>query len=187
MFILASQSPQRKAILQNLHVPFDTIPSGFDESSIIEQDPIKRALLLAEAKAAVIASRYPDQWIIGVDTLVVAASGELLEKPVDANDARRMLDLHSGRTSIIHSALSLQKGGKKFTAVSTASVTFKHLTDRDIASWIETKLWHDRSGAFQIEGEGEKLIVKIEGEYETVVGFPVKLFQEMIDREHIVG
>ncbi len=180
MFILASQSPQRKAILQSLGVSFEVIPSYFDESLIVEADPIERAKLLAEAKAAVVSKRYPDRWVIGVDTLVVSQDGELLEKPVNAADARRMLRLHSGRTSIVHSGLSIQRNGKVHTDVSTASVFFRTLTEDDIEWWIKTGLWQDRSGAFQIEGEGERLITMIEGERETVIGFPVLQFHRLL-------
>lgn len=180
MFILASQSPQRRDILTKLGIPFEVIPSNFNESSITERDPIKRALLLAEAKAASVSVHHPDRWVIGVDTLVVSADGELFEKPFDADDARRMLRLHSGRTSIVHSALSLQRGGERKMGISTASVTFKKLTDEDIEWWIETELWKDRSGAFQIEGEGQKLIETYEGEFETIVGFPLSLFREIL-------
>src|SRR3989344_3769964 len=179
MFILASQSPQRKAILQRLGVPFEVIPSNVDESSIIELDPIRRALFLAEAKAEAVSKDHPDWWVIGVDTLVVSADGELLEKPADENDARRMLRIHSGRTSIVHSGLSIQRNGKVHTDVSTASVYFRPLTEGDIEWWISTGLWQDRSGAFQIEGEGEKLIKHFSGELETIIGFPMSLFKRM--------
>ena len=135
---------------------------------------------LAEAKSLIVSKQYPDRWVIGVDTLVVAESGELLEKPLDADDARRMLHLHSGRTSIVHSGLSLQKNGKIHTNVSTASVFFQPLMEDDIEWWIITGLWKDRSGAFQLEGEGERLITKIEGERETVIGFPVLQFRTLL-------
>jgi septum formation protein len=179
MFILASRSPQRKTILEDLGIEFTVIPSPFDESSISEKDPEKRALILAEKKAADVAKDHPDQWVIGVDTLVVSEDGQLLEKPVDEEDARRMLQLHSGHTSTVHSAISVQKGSEVHTDLSTARVTFKNLSDQDIDWWIETGLWEDRSGAFQIDGEGGKLIEKLEGEFETVVGFPVQCFQKM--------
>ena len=83
-FILASRSPQRKAILEHLGVAFEIIPSPFDESTVLENNPEKRAVMLAEKKAEVIAKGHPDQWVIGVDTLVVASDGTLLEKPSDA-------------------------------------------------------------------------------------------------------
>ena len=179
MFILASQSSQRRDILQKLGVPFEVIPSHCDESAITERDPIKRALLLADAKAASVSARYPDRWVIGADTLVVSADPELLEKPVDEEDARRMLRLHSGRTSVVHSALALLRGEERKIGISTASVTFKMLKPEDIEWWIGTGLWRDRSGAFQIEGEGQKIIEGFTGELETIVGFPVSLFRQM--------
>ena len=215
-FILASRSPQRKTILEDLGIEFTVIPSSFDESSIHEQDPPKRALILAEKKAIEVARKHPDQWIIGVDTLVVSEDGQLLEKPIDEEDARRMLKLHSGNTSTVHSAICLCRvilrrasasakatadtqddtsNIEKHTDLSTARVTFKDLespvdwlamSERQKRSeltriewWIETELWKDRSGSFQIDDEGGKLIENLEGEFETVVGFPVACFQQM--------
>lgn len=182
MFILASQSPQRKAILQKLGIPFEVIPTHFDETSMTEPDPIKRALLLAHAKADSVSKNYPDRIVIGVDTLVVSADGVLLEKPLDADDARRMMLLHSGRTSMVHSAIALQRGEERKIGISTASVTFKTLNNEEIKWWIETGLWQDRSGAFQIEGEGQKIIKAFEGEFETIVGFPVQAFFSLCER-----
>ena len=78
-FILASRSPQRKDILQKLGVDFRVIPSPFDESTVIEKDPKKRALILAEKKAEAVALDHPEEWVIGVDTLVVSADFELLD------------------------------------------------------------------------------------------------------------
>ena len=219
--ILASRSPQRKEILERLGVEFEVIPSDLDESTIIESDPIERAKKLAEAKAADVAAKHPGRWTIGVDTLVVSADGELLEKPVDADDARRMLKLHSGRTSMVHSALCLMRchGERRrtmtlvdnrsvppfvsappsangategrqddnlparpeiYSDLSTAHVTFNSLDDETIEWWIASNLWQDRSGAFQIDGVGERLVASLDGEFETVVGFPVRLFQDMI-------
>lgn len=182
MFILASQSPQRKAIFEKLKVPFEVIPSAIDESSITEPDPIKRAMLLAHAKADSVSKNYPDRIVIGVDTLVVSADHHLLEKPLSAADARRMMQLHSGRTSVVLSALALQRGGERKAGISTASVTFKTLNNEEIEWWIKTGLWQDRSGAFQIEGEGKKIITGYDGEFETIVGFPVQVFFSLCRR-----
>lgn len=182
MFILASRSAQRHAILRSLDIDFEIIPSDFDESSITELDPIKRAMLLAHAKADSVSKNYPDRIVIGVDTLVVSADHHLLEKPLDADDARRMLRFHSGRTSMIHSAIALQRGEERKIGISTASVTFKILSDAEIEEWIKGGLWQDRSGAFQIEGEGQKLIAGFEGEFETIVGFPVQAFFSLCER-----
>ena len=187
LFILASRSPQRKEILERLGVSFEVIPSDFDEMSVRENDPVKRAMVLAEIKAEDVASKFPDRWVIGVDTLVVASDGSLLEKPVDADDARRMLRLHSGNTSTIHTALCLMRSTEKHAAIDSAQVTFRTLTSHDIEWWIATRLWMERSGAFQIEGDGGKLVEKLEGEKETVVGFPVQVFLELLRKIGITG
>jgi septum formation protein len=186
MFLLASESPQRKRILASLGVECAVIPHGFDESSIHEKNPEKRARILAEAKARAVSSNHPDQWVIGMDTLVVSRGGELLEKPLCADDARRMLRLHSGNTSTVHSAICMMHTARaaskppiRHTGMSSTYVTFKNLAEEDIEWWIATDLWNDRSGGFQIEGEGQKLITHVDGEYETVVGFPVHIFRDM--------
>ncbi len=179
-YILASQSPQRREILEKLGIDFEVIPSNFDESQIAESDPIERAKMLARAKAEVIAQKNPDRWVIGVDTLVVSADGELLEKPVDAADAERMLTVQSGRVSTVHSALCLIKNDVCRLEASTARVTFRELSDEDVAWWINSGLWRERSGGFQIDGEGHRIIEHLEGEFETVVGFPVALFAALL-------
>ena len=179
MFILASSSPQRKEIFERLGIEFEIVLPPFDEAAVLERDPVKRAVLLAEGKATSVSRDYQDRWVIGVDTLVVSEDGELLEKPVDEDDARHMIQLHSGRTSAVHSALCLMRGLEKYADVSTAHILFKTLSDDDIDDWLKLELWRDRSGAFQIEGEGQKLVEKLDGEFETVVGFPVALFENM--------
>lgn len=196
-FILASQSPQRREILDKLGIQFEVIPSDFDESTITECDPAKRAELLAEAKAKEVAAKHPDRWVIGVDTLVVSEDGQLLEKPIDADDARRMLKLHSGRTSVVHSGICLisqkSKGKSQKRHISSAYVTFRDLTDEIIEDWVQSDLWQERSGAFQIELpnvrsseeiENHPLICGLNGEFETVVGFPIKSFEEIIRQIH---
>ena len=182
MFLLASRSPQRQRILKRLGVSFQVTPSSFDEAAVTECNPKKRALLLAEGKAKDVAEKYPDQWVIGADTLVVTSDETLLEKPVNASDAERMLRLHSGRTSTVYTALCLCRGEECHAALSTASVTFRKLSDENIAWWIGTDLWKDRSGAFQLENDGRKLVEQVDGEEETVIGFPIALFRAFCRR-----
>lgn len=182
IFLLASQSPQRREILTRIGVAFEVIPPDFDETMIKEKDPVSRARILAEKKAHSVSILHSDRLVIGADTLVVSADGELLEKPCNSSDAERMLRLQSGRTSLVHSAVCLMRDQESDIRHSTAGVTFRSLTDRDIAWWINTGLWEDRSGAFQIEGEGQKLIAGFTGEFETVVGFPVGVFREMCEK-----
>lgn len=173
-FILASVSPQRRQLLAGIGLDFAVIPSGVDESQFTEQDPAKRAAILARIKAEDVAAKHPDAFVLGADTLVVSADGTLLEKPTDAHDARRMLHLHSGKTSVVHSAICLvTPDGQVKEATSSSKVTFAELSEADIEWWIATNEWQDRSGGFQIDGQGQQLIAYLEGDWTGVVGLPI--------------
>lgn len=181
--ILASSSPQRKQILAALGLQFSIHPSSVDEESETEQNPGVRAEKLAIFKAQDIAKQFPESIVIGCDTLVVSPSGERLEKPIDAEDARRMLRSYSGATAIVHSGLCvIAPGGKSASGLSSSSVKFRTLQQEDIDWWVRTNLWQGRSGAFQIDGLGQLLIEEITGEFTSVVGFPVYLFGQLLEK-----
>lgn len=198
-FILASTSPQRRQLLQGLGIVFEMIPSSVEESACTEQDPAKRAVILARLKAEDVAEKNSGAWVLGCDTLVVASDGSLLEKPGDAAEAERMLRLQSGRVSTVHSALCLIAPGSaaefhgfgKLTTgetpllsdgISSSRVHFKKLSDEGIAWWIGTGQWKDRSGAFQIDGLGQLMIEHLEGDWTSVVGLPVFLLGELMKK-----
>jgi len=184
--ILASASPQRKTLLAGLGVRFTVDPSSVDEDAHPELEPRARSLILSELKARDVAVRHPGCVVIGCDTLVVAPNGTLLEKPKDESDARRMLTLQSGGTSIVYSGLTvINQPGEAFTDVSSNAVTFKTLSEADIDWWISTNQWRDRSGSFQIDGLGQLMISKLEGDWTSVVGFPVFLFGELMRKAGI--
>jgi septum formation protein len=184
--LLASASPQRRTLLEGLGIPFTVEPPSLDESLCTETDPLTRAGALAKMKADDVAGRNPDSLVLGCDTLVVAADGTLLEKPSDAEDAARMLQLLSGRTCTVHSALCLiGSGGAMHEGVSSSKVTFKKLTSEDIAWWVSTGEWRDRSGSFQIDGKGQLLIKHLEGDWSGVVGLPVFLLGELLKKAHV--
>lgn len=179
--VLASASPQRKTLLAGLGLEFDVVVSEVEESSFAEKDPAKRALFLAQAKAADVAKKHPDAWVIGCDTLVVAPDGTLLEKPVDAKDAARMLRLQSGGTSVVHSGLALRSPqGKEWSDVSSSDVRFRKLSQNDVDWWIKTNMWNGRSGGFQIDGLGQLLIAEICGDWTSIVGLPVYVLGELM-------
>jgi septum formation protein len=181
--ILASASPQRRILLEGLGVRFSVIPSQVNEEACTEMDPAKRAQLLAREKAHDVADRHRGQWIIGCDTLVVASTGERLEKPVDEADARRMLMLHSGKTSIVHSGLAvIRPDGAIFDGLSSSAVAFRPLTQADIDWWMSTNLWKDRSGSFQIDGLGQLMIERIDGDWSSIVGLPVYLLGRLFEQ-----
>jgi len=180
MLILASSSPQRQRLLKELGVEFVVIPSSINEAEIILDNPIERAKVLARLKAEDVARKYSEAWVIGSDTLVVSQKGNLLEKPSDESHAREMLREQSGGVSQVHSAISLiSPQSNKHEDISTSHVHFRTLTDEDLDWWINTGLWENRSGSFQIEGEGQKIIEKCEGDFNGVVGLPINLLSQL--------
>lgn len=181
-FILASASPQRRQLLRGLGADCAVIPSGVDESVHPEMQPARRASTLAALKAEDVRSRYPGKFVLGADTLVEAHDGSLLEKAADEASARAMLLLQSATSSIVHSALCLiDPAGQRFAGLSSSSVLFRVLTQRDLDWWMGTDLWRERSGSFQIDGPGQMLIERIEGDWTGIVGLPVFLFGQLAE------
>lgn len=179
--ILASASPQREQLLRNLGVEFTVQPSDLDESLCPETDPAARSVELARQKAAAIAELQPDAYVIGCDTLVVSSQGDLFEKPVDEADARRMLGGLSSAACTVHSGLCvLNPDGESAYDLSSSQVHFKPLSEEEVDWWMSTKLWQGRSGSFQIDGPGQLMIEKIEGDFSSVVGLPVYLLGELM-------
>ncbi len=184
--ILASASPQRAKLLENAGIPFTVIVSSVDEDAHPEKDPVLRAQALAKAKAQDVASYQTDTWVLGCDTLVVSAEGELLEKPRDEKHAREMLGKQSGNISLVHSALCLLSPDQKsFAGISSSAVTFKTLSSKDIDWWIGTGLWKDRSGGFQIDGAGQFMIENLKGDWSSVVGLPMFLLGQLCEEAGI--
>ncbi len=180
--ILASASPQRKQLLANIGLQFDVIPSTVNERSCVESDPAERSLILARMKAQDVASKNPDAYVIGCDTLVVTSDGTLLEKPMNEKEAREMLAKHSGKTCTVHSGLCLVSPNKSLhEGISSSAVTFKKLSPEEIDWWISTGLWQDRSGAFQIDGPGQLMIERMDGDFTGVVGLPVFLLGKLLN------
>jgi septum formation protein len=180
--ILASASPQRRELLKGLGLSFKVMPSSIEESAYVEKDPALRAAALAHLKAQDVHALHPDACVIGCDTLVVSADGTLLEKPVDAADAERMLRLQSDNISTVHSAVCVIGPEITQEGISSSCVHFKKLSEEDIAWWISTNQWTDRSGAFQIDGRGQLMIEKVEGDWTGVVGLPVYLLGELMKK-----
>lgn len=180
--ILASASPQRKRLLEGVGLTFETHVSAVDESACRETDPVRRASMLAEQKARDIAGRFPDSFVIGCDTLVVASDGSLLEKAENDAEARQMILKLSGAVSVVHSALCVvAPNGVSFQSLSSSSVHFKELSPEEIDWWIGTGLWRDRSGSFQIDGPGQLMIEHLEGDWTSVVGLPVFVLGRLLE------
>jgi nucleoside triphosphate pyrophosphatase len=170
--ILASASPQRRAILEQIGIPFEVRVSGAAE---VEEGPAAEiALENAYRKATAVAGGddVGDLPVLGVDT-VVNLGVRNLGKAADAEEARAMLSTLAGRTHLVISGLCLIEGSRVRTAAAQTRVEFRALDAAAIDAYVATGEWRDRAGAYAIQGRGAVLVERIEGDYLNVVGLPV--------------
>lgn len=151
-----------------------------DETQHRGEPPKRYVRRLAEAKANVVARRYPRHWVLGADTTVVVG-GVLLGKPSDAKDAVRMLKALSGRSHVVVSAITLARVQDRHlrSAVATTRVLFRKLTPAEIRWYVGTGEPMGKAGAYGIQGKGALLVSRIEGSFSNVVGFPIEKFLEL--------
>jgi septum formation protein len=164
--VLASRSPQRRALLEQLGVPFRAEPADVDE--LTEGEP--RAVVVENALRKAHAVRGAR--VLGVDTEVVLGS-ELLGKPGDEAEAEGFLRRLSGREHEVMSGIALVDGDRELTEVSVTCVRFRALADREIAWYLAAGEWRERAGGYAIQGRGAALVEAIEGDYWNVVGLPL--------------
>jgi septum formation protein len=178
--ILASSSPRRAGYLSELGFSFIQVAPAVDEAIRRGETPRRYARRLAESKAAAVALRYPRHWVVGADTTVVV-DGKFLGKPANRGDARRMLELLSGRSHQVVSAIALAQApdGLLRSRVSTTRVSFRELSASEIRRYVETGEPMDKAGAYGIQGKGGILVSRIEGSFSNVVGFPLEKFLEL--------
>ena len=160
--LLASTSPQRRAILEQLGLPFDVVSPRYDE---LGDDPLEHAVGKARS---VDGGERP---VVGVDT-VVRCGGTVLGKPSHEGAAEEMLELLSGRTHEVVSGLCLRTHAWEELRTETTLVTFRALTARDLASYLAAGEWEGRAGGYAIQGRGAALVERVEGDYLNVVGLP---------------
>ena len=183
--ILASKSPRRREILSNLGLQFEIVTADTDESSdIINGAELAQELSARKAIAVkdVLESQgdyCDDTLIIGCDT-VVCCDDNILGKPRDNADAKRMLNLLSGREHSVISGLTLLYNGQKLTSFEETKVFFDSLNEKEIEDYIASGEPRDKAGAYGIQGLASKFIGRIEGCYFNVVGLPVNLLYRML-------
>ncbi|MBE7080458.1 MAG: septum formation protein Maf [Clostridiales bacterium] len=184
-FVLASASPRRKELLAELITTFEICPSNADENVASYSSPEDLVLQLAALKAQEVALRpeHEGKIVIGSDT-VVAFDGEVLGKPKDEADAFRMLKMLSGKKHAVYTGVCFaRKQGEDFyqeTRAEKTDVYFVELSDDWIHAYIAGGSPMDKAGAYGIQDGG--LVEKIEGSYTNVVGFPLELVQEMLEK-----
>jgi septum formation protein len=168
--VLASASPQRRAILARLGVAFDVRPTGVAELG--EGDPEAVALENALRKARAAADAERDELVLAVDTLV-ELDGRIYGKPPDQDAARETLRALSGATHTVISGLALLDATGERSALARTSVSFRKLAPSTIDWYLATCEWRERAGGYAIQGAGAALVREISGDYENVVGLPL--------------
>jgi septum formation protein len=168
--VLASRSPQRRAILEQLGVAFVERPVDVVEedagapAAVAEENALRKALAAGASEGEI---------VLGVDTLV-ATNLEIWGKPPDADAARETLRRLSGRTHLVISGIALLRaGGDVQSATATTEVTFRPLDDALIEWYVARREWEGRAGGYAIQGRGAVLVERIDGDYLNVVGLPV--------------
>lgn len=177
--LLASTSPQRRAILTQLGVPFDVQAPRYLEHDAPDADPAQLVRDHARGKARSLAAEAGRRPVLGVDTAVVHA-GRVYGKPADAGAAGRMLEALGGSTHAVLSGVCLVTPGWEAVEHEQTSVTFRPLTARDLARYLASGEWEGRAGAYAIQGRGAALVKRIEGDYLNVVGLPGALLVRLL-------
>ena len=179
--ILASASPRRRELLAMIGITHEVCPAEIDESYFPGEPPIAHAERLAREKGAAVAACYLDSVIIAADTIVVI-DGQVLGKPRDREEAARMLRQLSGRTHTVLTAVAAARGGRMESGVETVSVTFRALSDEDIASYVATGEPMDKAGSYGIQGYGATIVERIDGDYFAVMGLALGRMVRLLER-----
>lgn len=178
--ILASASPRRRELLAQVGAHFDVICADADESAANALPPRERVAELARIKCAAVAAEHPAAAVIGADTMVLNAAGELLGKPRDAEDARKMLTELSGGMNIVYTGVCVMREGRTYCGVEETRVFFRTLEPWEIEHYIASGEPMDKAGAYGIQGRGALLVQRIEGDYFNVVGLPLVLTAQLL-------
>lgn len=177
--ILASGSPRRRELFGYVVPYFEVKPVDADEALPDNILPENAAEYLAVKKAAAAAEIYPNNTIVGCDTVVIA-DGKVLGKPVNAEHASEMLHMLSGKTHKVITGVCIISGGKKIIFSEETAVEFYPLSDDEIAAYVATGDPMDKAGAYGIQSEGCVLVKSIQGDFFNVVGLPVARLKRVL-------
>jgi septum formation protein len=177
--LLASTSPQRRAILEQLRIPFGVVAPRYEEHDTPGASPVELVREHARGKARSVAAAVGERPVLGVDTAVVL-DGVVYGKAPDTSGAAGMLEALGGRTHAVVSGLCLVTPAWEELAHEETRVTFRALTPRDIARYVASGEWEGRAGAYAIQGLGATLVERIEGDYLNVVGLPGALLVRLL-------
>ena len=184
LLVLASASPRRLDLLRQIGLEPDRVdPADIDEIPRLGELPPAHAIRLAEEKARAVMPRHPGAYILAADT-VVACGRRILPKPLDAASARACLKMLSGRRHRVYGGIALASPDERLTLRRVDShVTFKRLSDAEIAAYLSSGEWRGKAGGYAIQGRAAALIRWVSGSYSNVVGLPLfETFQLLIGR-----
>lgn len=170
--VLASSSPRRAELLTRIGLDFQIRPADIDESYLAGETAEAHAERLAREKALAVAGSHPDAIVIGSDTIVVL-DDEVLVKPVDGDDAVRMLRRLSGREHRVFTGVAVCWRGESRSSIETVRVRFRTLTDQECRDYVATGEPMDKAGSYGIQGYGSAIVEAIEGDYFAVMGLPI--------------
>jgi septum formation protein len=184
--ILASGSPRRRDLLASIGIEFEVIKSDVPEVRAAGESPEEYVARLSREKAAAIAQQHPTRWIVAADTTVYLGD-ELLEKPADVDDARRMLATIAGRTHTVYTAVTVMNAARGYgdTRIAETEVRMAAMTPREIDWYAKSGEGLDKAGAYAAQGIGAMFIDSIHGSYTNVVGLPLALLVRMLERAGI--
>jgi septum formation protein len=179
--VLASRSPQRRALLTQLAIPFRVVVSRHDED-LHQGMPAHTVESNARGKAQEVLARtrlLPDELVLGVDTVVVV-DDLLLGKAADEAEAAAYVRRLAGRSHEVHSGLHLCSPQQSVTGSAVTTVTFRDLDDGAVDAYVRCGEWRERAGAYAIQGIGSALVERVDGDYFNVVGLPVAVLLEAL-------
>lgn len=176
--ILGTGSPRRKELFGLLKLPYQVVVSNADEE--VEYDTyLEMVEKIAMKKAKVLVQEFPNDLVITADTIVVC-DNQVLGKPKDVEEARRMITLLSGRKHEVHTAVSIYTKTKSISFVNTSKVSVCKISEGEIEDYIHSKEPYDKAGGYGIQGDFAKYIEKIDGDFFSVMGLPVhQLYQAL--------
>jgi septum formation protein len=179
--ILASASPRRAEILRTVGWPFERLAVDIDESRHAGEEAVRYVERVARAKAEAAAPRIPGATVLGADTVVVIEN-EILGKPLDDEDARRMLRLLRDRWHQVLTGVALVNGetGSSKVAHEVTEVRFAAMSEDEVSWYVATGEPKDKAGAYAIQGQGARFVKEIRGDYSNIVGLPVRLVYELV-------
>lgn len=172
--ILASGSPRRSEILNSVGWSFEKSVADIDESELAGESPENYVQRLAKSKAEKVAENFPDRFVLGADTTVVI-NNQIIGKPVDLNDARRMIEMLSGNWHEVLTGVAFVRNGKSIVGLQSTKVKFDEMSRDEINFLVEKGEPLDKAGAYAVQAQAALFIEKIEGDYWNVVGLPINL------------